>query len=410
MKAPYRYLIGIVTGLAAGFLLKTGTAASGFVDSVIDLSMRLGRYFLFPLIFFSLPVAVTRLRRLDKLGFVLRHSIIYTAVSGAVLTVAGTLLFWMIDLGRIPVIPGTRPDFAVEGLGKVIAETIQMNGFRVLMSDASFILPLFIPAFILGWHMYHDREVSEPVFNFFDSFSRLIYRANRFMLILMPGMLAFFTAGAVMQVRSVVDFSRFLPILIFLFVITLIIIGLIFPLALWAAGGRRSPWKTLSAMSGAFLGALVSASVLFNYGNLTRHLKENLKIPRHSAALLAPAFVMFARAGTAMITSICMLSIIRSYSSLEITLFQASWTAVFSFLISFILPMTPDRGLTASLIIMGALYGRGLSDGWLILVPALPLIAMLTAVLDTAAATLLLLLVNRKAGLEEGDSAAAMRF
>jgi hypothetical protein len=119
---------------------------------------------------------------------------------------------------------------------------------------------------------------------------------------------------------------------------------------------------------------------------------------------------MFARAGTAVITSICMLSIIRSYSSLEITLFQASWTAVFSFLISFILPMTPDRGLTASLIIMGALYGRGLGDGWLILVPAMPLIAMLTAVLDTAAATLLLLLINRKAGLEEGDSAAAMRF
>jgi Na+/H+-dicarboxylate symporter len=163
-------------------------------------------------------------------------------------------------------------------------------------------------------------------------------------------------------------------------------------------------------VSGAFLGALVSASPLFNYGNLTRHLKENLNIPRHSAALLAPAFLMFARAGTAMITSICMLSIIRSYSSLEITLFQASWTAVFSFLVSFALPATPDRGLTASLIMLGALYGRGLSDGWLILVPALPLIAMLSAVLDTAAAALILLLINRKAGLEEADSAAAMRF
>ncbi len=76
---------------------------SGIVDSAVDLAIRVGRYLLFPLIFFSLPVAVTRLRRMDKLGTVLRRSLLYIAIAGATLTVAGTLLVWLIDFGRIPV-------------------------------------------------------------------------------------------------------------------------------------------------------------------------------------------------------------------------------------------------------------------------------------------------------------------
>jgi Na+/H+-dicarboxylate symporter len=105
-----------------------------------------------------------------------------------------------------------------------------------------------------------------------------------------------------------------------------------------------------------------------------------------------------------------MLTVIRSYSSLEITLFQAAWTALFSFLVSFALPAAPDGGLTAALIIIGGLYGRGLDDGWLILAPVLPILAMLTVLLDTATAALLLLLANRNTGLEAGELTPALRF
>ena len=71
---------------------------------------------------------------------------------------------------------------------------------------------------------------------------------------------------------------------------------------------------------------------------------------------------------------------------------------------------SPDRGLAAALVILGGLYGRGLEDGWLILVPALPLLIMLSALLDTATGAMLLLLINRKSGQEEEDAFAAVRF
>ncbi len=410
MKTPYRYLIGIAVGITAGFLLNTSDSVTSILTAVVDLSIRLGRYMLLPLIFFSLPVAVTKLRRLGILGSVLRRSSIAVLITAAGLTLLGTIIAWLIGFGRLPVIPGTPANISVVKLGVLVQKALQMNSFRIFIGDSSYLLPLLVPAFLLGWHMFHDREIAEPAFNFFDSFSRILYRINRYILILMPGMLAVLSAAAVIESRRVVDFQRFLPMLGTILLITIILIAAVYPFILWVAGRRHSPWKALAGMSGALLGALVSGSPLFNYGNLTRHLKENLKIPRHTAALIAPVYLMFARAGTAMITSICMLTVIRSYSSLEITLFQAAWTALFSFLISFALPATPDRGLVAAMVMLGSLYGRGLEEGWLILAPVLPLLIMLAAVLDTATGAMLILLVDRKSGPEEEGAAAAVRF
>lgn len=410
MKTPYRYLIGIAAGLAAGFLLGTDDSVAEVLTVITDITFRLGRYLLLPLMFFSLPVAVTKLRRLGLLGTMLRRSALYSIITALSLTLLGTLVAWLIVFGRLPVIPGAAADIQVITLESMVQSTIRFNGFRTLIGESSFLLPFFIPAFILGWHMYHDREISEPAFNLFDSFSRLLYRANRFLLVLMPGMLALLTAATVINSRRVVEFQRFLPVLGVVLLMTVVLIGAVYPFLIWILGGRRSPWKALSGLSGALLGAFISGSPLFNYGNLTRHLKENLNIPRHSSAVIAPLYLMFSRAGTAMITAICMLTVIRSYSSLEITLFQAAWTALFSFLISFALPASPDRGLAAALVILGGLYGRGLDDGWLILAPALPLFMMLTAVLDTATAAMLLLIVNRKNGEEEGAAVPALRF
>lgn len=410
MKTPYRYLVGIAAGLAAGFLFGTGDRVAEILTVVTDITFRLGRYLLLPLLFFSLTVAVTRLRRLGLLGVMLRRSVLYSVIAALSLTILGTLVAWLVVFGRLPVIPGTAADVSVVNLESMVQSTIRMNGFQVLTGDSSFLLPILVPAFILGWHMYHDREISEPAYNLFDSLSRLLYRANRFLLILMPGMLALITAATVVNSRRVVDFQRFIPVLGIVLLITVLLIGAVYPFLIWILGGRRSPWKVLFGLSGALLGAFISGSPLFNYGNLTRHLKENLKIPRHSSAVIAPLYLMFSRAGTAMIAAICMLTVIRSYSSLEITLFQAAWTALFSFLISFALPASPDRGLAAALVILGGLYGRGLDDGWLILAPALPLLIMLTAVLDTATGAMLLLIVSRKNGEEEADAVPALRF
>ena len=400
MKTTYQSLIGIAVGVTAGFLLNANNDVAAALVTSGEMAVRIGRYVLLPLVFFSLPVAVTKLRRAGKLGLLLSQSGLSMILASAALAVVGTLAAWAIGLGRIPVVPGPQPDMEVTTLGTLARGVLQTNGFRTLVGESSYLLPLVVPAFLLGWHLHHDREIAEPTFNLFDSLSRVLYRINRYTLRLMPLLLAVLAAGTVIGGRMIIDVQRFFPLLGVLVGLTVVLVFGLYPLILWLMGGRRSPWKALAGMSGALLGSFVSASPLFNYGNLTFHLKENLRVRRHTAALIAPVYLMFARAGTAMVSAVCMLTVVRSFSSLEITLFQAAWTALFSFLVSFALPATPDRGLAASLVMLGSLYGRGLDDGWLILAPALPLLAMITAVLDTATSALLILMANRRCGLE----------
>ncbi len=400
MKTIYKYILGTAAGLAIGFLLKPSENLSAVLVASGEMAVRIGRYLLLPLIFFSLPVAVTKLRRTGKLGLLLSRSALYMVIASAVLAVLGTFTAWIIGFGRIPVIPGVRPEVEVTTLGTIARSVLETNSFRALAGESSFLLPLLVPAFLLGWHFHHDREIAEPAFNLFDSLSRILYRANRYILLLMPFFLAVLTASTVVNARTIIDFNRYLPLFGVLLGLTVLLLFGLFPLILWLFGGKRSPWKALGGICCALWGSFISASPLFNYGNLTVHLKKNLRVRRQTAALIAPSYLMFARAGTAMVSAVCMLTVIRSFSSLEITLFQAAWTAVFSFLVSFALPATPDKGLTAALIMMGSLYGRGLDDGWLILAPALPLLTMITALLDTATGALLILLANRRCGLE----------
>lgn len=410
MKTPYRYLIGIAVGLIAGFLLPATEAVTGVINLLAELALRLGRYLVLPLVFFSLPVAVTRLRREGALGTVLSRTALYALATSAALTAIGTLFAWLVGFGRIAVIPGTSPEVEVAGLMDILRSILTFNGFSALVGDPSFLLPLVLPAFLIGWHLHHDREIAEPTFNLFDSVSRILYRINRYFLLLMPGLLAVLTVSTTLDARGVVDFRRFLPLAGVLLGVAAVLIGGIYPLVLWLAGNRRSPWKDLAGMSGALLGAMASGAPLFNYGNLTRHLKENLNVRRNTASLAAPLYLMFARGGTALITAFSMLTIIRSYSSLEITPFQAAWTALFSLLISFALPASPRGGLVAALMMLGNLYGRGLDDGWLILVPILPILGMIAVLIDTATGAMLILIINRRAGLEEPDAASGIRF
>ena len=64
-------------------------------------------------------------------------------------------------------------------------------------------------------------------------------------------------------------------------------------------------------------------------------------------------------------------------------------------LISFALFAVPRWGIYVALSWMSALYGRGLEDGYLILLPVMPLLLAWTALLDNATALLLTVLVSR---------------
>ena len=403
MKTTHRYILGAIVGIAAAFLVPPSNSAHLIIEDIANVVLRMGRYLFLPLIFFSLPIAVTKLRRRKRLGRLLSRSSLYALIASALLALTGTIIALTFKIGRIPVVSVPIPLVEITPVGEIIQNIVSLEKIGSPAQEGGTLLALIILAFLLGWHFFHDKEIAEPSYNFFDSFSRILYRANRYILMLMPLFLAVLAFHTTYISRSTINFRSFIPLLLVLLGVCIVLIGAVYPLLLWLLGYYKSPWRILGHLSGAFIGAFISASPMFNYGNITFHLKEKLKIPRLTAALAAPTYLLLARGGTALVSGICMITVIRSYSSLEITLFQAAWIALFSFLVSFALPMVPDRGLSIALAILGNLYGRGLENGWLILTPIIPLLMMICTLLDTATGAVLLVLAHKHSGLDVSE-------
>jgi len=154
-------------------------------------------------------------------------------------------------------------------------------------------------------------------------------------------------------------------------------------------------------LMGAGLGAFFSGDSFFSLGLAARMTRENLGVPRKVGAVNLPLFAMFGRAGTALTSTIAFFIILKSYSSLEISLDQVFWTISFAFLLSFALPSVPGLGAYINLSLLCSLYGRGLENGYLNLQPILPVLVSFSALLDVYAAGFCSFLVTRHENLQK---------
>jgi Na+/H+-dicarboxylate symporter len=80
-------------------------------------------------------------------------------------------------------------------------------------------------------------------------------------------------------------------------------------------------------------------------------------------------FAIFGRAGSAMVATIAFIVIIKSYSSLGITLGDVFSIGIRALLISFVLFQHPGNGAYIALAALSMGYGRGYEAGHLILKP-----------------------------------------
>ena len=99
MASPYSSLLGIVVGVGVALILPATEQTAGVLAEISVIIRSLGGYFLLPLIFFSLPVAVTRLRRLSRLERVMSQTALSIVISSGTLTIVGTVIAWTYGSG-----------------------------------------------------------------------------------------------------------------------------------------------------------------------------------------------------------------------------------------------------------------------------------------------------------------------
>lgn len=399
MRIWLKYLIGIAIGFAAAlFFSPSGNQDTAVLDFIVNIVVRLGRYALLPVLFFSVSVSFFKLRD-EKL---LTKTTVWTfgiiIASTFILMLLGLASALLIKLPRIPITTEKVNEISTFTWQSLITKIFPYSGFESL-ADGAYLLPCFIFAGLAGAGAASDKSASKTAIGLFDSLSKVFYIVLSFFIeILAIGMIA-------VMFKWTIDFffcigSGVYNGLIIMLTADLLIIALIlYPLALRIICHDIHPYRVLYASLCPFLVAFFSGDTNLTLAINLRHGKESLGIRRRINAFSLPLFSIFGRGGASLVQAVGFVLILRSYSSLGIPVSDAIWIAAVSFILSFALAEIPTGGPFAAITSICLLYGRGFEPGYLLLKNAVPIICAYAAAIDALTAMFGSYIVGIKTGM-----------
>ncbi|MDR3201231.1 MAG: cation:dicarboxylase symporter family transporter [Spirochaetales bacterium] len=397
MKIWLKMILGGIAGMFLGLYLPD--AAGDACRFLAGLAVRIGRYTLLPLILFGLIITAYELRTERKLFVVYRKTIVYAVLTSLGMIILGIIFVSLFTPGRIPIIIETQIPLDKPDIGNLLYQVFPSNLFALFAASTDFSLPVMVFALLFGLALTHDKNLFRSVVEFSDSLSHVFYHINSFISeFLFIGGIAL-AASMVLQLRKVTELSLFLELFLVLGMFSLVIAFGIFPLILYFLRGRKKPFVWMYAQLAPAVGAFLSGDVYFSLGLLIRHGKEVLGVPRKISAVSYPFLAIFTRGGSAMITAMSFIVILRSYSSLEIGYLHVLWIIAASFGISFLLGSVPGMGSLVGIAMLSGMYGRGMEEHFLILRPVSLILISLGALLDTVCASFVTTLVTNSTRL-----------
>ncbi len=386
MKVWIKYLIGVALGVLAAFILPTENAAfANAVAFLTELFIRVGRYVVVPLIFTSAIVAVCKLRTSKNLLKTTGITVLIIVASTLILTLVGLASILIVKLPRIPITVDVATEtFSLDVKGLILS-LFPYSGFDALR-EGSFLLVCLVFAFIIGWESASEEISFKPVFALSESLSNLFYNIANFfteiMAILGIAIVCYWT----MDFRKVIEPGIYTPMIIMFIVDFVIVAGIIYPLILHFVCHDPHPYKVLYASIAPMILAFFGGDSNLVIPLVNRHLRDSLGIRRRCRGYTYPMFAIFARGGSALVTTISFILIWRSYSSLSIPVTDILWIFSLSFGLSFLLGGIPAGGAFVLLTILCSKYARGFETSFLLLKPASMIICSFAALFDTLTA------------------------
>jgi Na+/H+-dicarboxylate symporter len=386
MRIWLKYLIGIALGIVASFILPlSGVQAQSVMDFIVDLVLRFGRYTLLPLLFFSIATSFFKLRDEKMMIRTGLWTFGVIVASSALLVLFGLISAVIVHLPRIPITVEKVSELPSIDIKSFLSRIFPYSGFEAL-TDGAFLLPCFVFAGFAGAGAASDKVASKQAVSLFDSLSNVCYIVMSFFTeLLSVGMIAIsckWMTDFVFAVKT----GAYVPLIIMLSVDLLLIAFVIYPLIIHFLCHDSHPYRVLYASICPFLVAFFSGDTNLALPINIRHGNESLGIRRRINSVTFPLFSIFARGGAAFVETVCFIVILRSYSSLGVSIEDAFWIAGISLLLSFVLGALPTGGPFVAITVMCAMYGRGFEAGYLLLKSVSPIICAFAAGIDALTA------------------------
>lgn len=382
MKIWLKYIIGSILGIVSALIISTGNATVLYVVEVLsELAIRIVRYSLLPLLFFSFTIAVFELRdsaNLLKTGLFTGSVVVITTV---LLAVIGLISVLIKSPQPIPIFVEETTASLSLNIADRFMQIFPYSGFEVFTNGA-FLLPLCVFAGFAGAGCASDKLASKPALNLFDSLSRVSYSVMSFFIDIFSIALIAVSASWMFQFISLLQTAIFRELIIVLSIDLLFVALILYPLLLRITLGKINPYRILYASLASLMTAFFSGDTNATLPVSLRHANESLGIRRRVSSVAMPVFSIFGRGGASLTVIVSFVIILNSYSSLGISFKDMLWIVGTAVSLSFFLGGLPVGAPYIALGILCTLYGRTFEAGYLILKPAAFFICSVATAID----------------------------
>jgi Na+/H+-dicarboxylate symporter len=367
MKVWVKLLIGSFLGIIAGCFLPGNQSVTGALVWLEGLAIGIGRYAVYPILVFSLTIAIYELRQDGRFWSLVFHTFLIIAGSAVFVITSGVLVTLCFPPARIPIFFEERVETVSLSIADNITDLFPSNMFSVLAGGGAYLFPVCVFAFFLGMGLSYDRNYTKPVIGLIDSLSRIFYHIASFFSEILGLVMIVLAAYWAFRFRAVLSTNMFRDLVILLGVFSAILGFGILPLFLYFLKPKTNPWVVLYGSLGPAVAAFFSGDINFSLPVIQRHLKENLGVRRRSNAVTLTLFTTFGRAGSAMVAAAAFIVITKSYSSLDMAPADILVITFRAFMISFFLARHPGEGAYIALAVLCMGYGSVLETGYLFL-------------------------------------------
>jgi Na+/H+-dicarboxylate symporter len=370
MKIWVKLLIGSILGIVLGYLLPYEKQS---VISVMvwleQMALHIGSYTAIPLLFFSLVIAIYELRQDKEFWPLVGRSFLLIIAGAAFIISFGIIITLLFPPARIPILIEEQFETISLNLSDMALGIFPSNLFSALINDGQYLLPACFLAFFLAMGLGLDRNYSKPVLSMGDSLSRVFYQIATFFSEILALVIIVLAAYWAVRYNAILHANVFRDLILLLGIFAFILGLGIFPLFLFLLQPKTNPWVSLYGSLGAAFAGFFSGDLNFTLPVIYRHVKENLGVRRRANSVTVSLCSIFGRAGSAMVAAISFIVIIKSYSSLGISMPDVITIGIRAFLLSFLLAGHPGNGAYTALAVLGMGFGRGFEAGYLILKP-----------------------------------------
>ena len=386
MKLWIKYLLGLLLGMVAAFILPLSSAAvRDAVAFLFELAIRVGRYLVLPLLFFGVATAMYKLRMNRLTEKAALWLLVCIILSSILLTVVGLTSILLVKLPRIPISSDQTATPAAVDFKGLLRQLLPFSSFTTL-HDGVYLLPAFVFAALAGAGCASDAQAAKPLTALLEASAKVCYAVLSFILEFM--MVAMIAIGCywMLQTRRAFITQTFVPLTVLLLADFVLVVVVLYPLLLRVCCREHHPYRVLYASLSSLLTAFFSGDANLTLLINTKHGRDNLGIHRRVNGISFPLFAIFARGGSALVTTICFVMILRSYSYLGFASNDLLWIFGMALALSFATCALPSGSPLVMLTIMCTAYSRGFDTGYLLLQPAMPLVCSFAAAFDAATA------------------------